>query len=261
VYLAHFGLRAAAFALTPDLAFSFPSRAQSEALDALLRAVDGGAASILLTGAAGTGKTLLCQRLLARLVRPAVCVPNPCLSPQALRSAIAPAGGPDLVVCVDQAQAMSPETFETLRQLTTAASGHDKRFQVVLFGRPELDRILAGPELPSPRERIEVRHELGGLTGAETQAYLAHRLLAAGHRDGALFAPEVAGAIHAYARGVPRVVNIIAHKSLLRAHARGEARVSPDQVRAAAADTPRMHAGRRLVARLRRSDWLPAAST
>lgn len=259
MYLAHFGLRAAAFALTPDTAFSYPSHAQSEALDALLQAVDRGAASILVTGAAGTGKTLLCQRFLARLSRPAVCLPSPCLSPQALRSAVAPAGGPGIVVCVDQAQAMSPETFEALQRLSGLEHGPGKRLQLVLFGRPDLDRTLASRDLPPLRDRIDVCLCLGGLSAAETEAYLAHRLLAAGHRGGPLFAPEVANAIHAYARGVPRVVNIIAHKSLLLAHAQGEGRVSRRHVRAAAADTPRMPATRRLLARLRRPGRLPAA--
>ena len=250
MYLAHFGLRAVPFALTPDPAFTFPSRSQGEALEALVRAIDSGVGFIEVTGEVGSGKTMLCQSLLSRLSRRAIYVPNPCLSPQALLSAIEPARASNLIVCLDQAQAMSSETLKTLERISNPSGSTTPGLQIVLFGRSELHRALARRELRSLRDRIAVRCRLGRLSGAETEAYLEHRLLAAGRLGGALFAAEVASAVHDYARGVPRLVNILAHKSLLLAAARGDARVTRRQVRAAAADTPRMSATRRLLARI-----------
>src|SRR5882762_1527004 len=105
MYRSHFGLATAPFALTPDTAFAFSSRAQREALDTLVLAADSGEGFIKITGEVGTGKTLLCRRFLAHAAGspaearnseaglPAVArsaeagyrtayIPNPCLSPR-----------------------------------------------------------------------------------------------------------------------------------------------------------------------------------
>jgi MSHA biogenesis protein MshM len=291
MYLTHFGLKAAPFALTPDTAFAFSSRAQREALDTLVLAVDGGEGFIKITGEVGTGKTLLCRRFLAHAASdglPSVAqsamegppceaapaarqgyrtayVPNPCLSPRTLLLAIArelkirivnvnsdgdvlqalnrallrlAARGSRVVVCLDEAQAMPVETLEALRLLSNLETEKRKLIQVVLFGQPELDRKLARHDLRQLRTRIAFHYELSALSGAETEVYLAHRLRVAGHQGRALFAADVAQAVHRHARGVPRLVNIIAHKSLLLAYGQGCERVTARQVRAAAKDTP-----------------------
>ena len=67
MYLEHFGLREFPFSITPDTAFAFRSRAQQRALSALLVAFQLGEGFVKVVGEVGTGKTLLCRRLLARL--------------------------------------------------------------------------------------------------------------------------------------------------------------------------------------------------
>src|SRR6267378_4788824 len=305
MYLTHFGLNAAPFALTPDTAFAFSSRAQREALDTLVLAVDGGEGFIKITGEVGTGKTLLCRRFLAHAAGsptearnseaglPAVArsaeagyrtayIPNPCLSPRTLLLAIArelkirvanvnsdgdilqalnravlrlAARGSRVVVCLDEAQAMPAETLESLRLLSNLETEKRKLVQVVLFGQPELDHKLARNDLRQLRTRIAFHYELSALSSAETEVYLAHRLRVAGNRGATLFPADVARAIHHHARGVPRLVNIIAHKSLLLAYGQGSARITLRQVRAAAKDTPQAH-GAGLLARLLRPRWL-----
>lgn len=276
MYLTHFGLNAAPFALTPDTAFAFSSRAQREALDTLVLAVDGGEGFIKITGEVGTGKTLLCRRFLAHAAGSAPAdaaagryrtayVPNPCLSPRSLLLAIArelkfrivsvnsdgeiletmnrsllrlAARGSRAVVCLDEAQAMPVETLEALRLLSNLETEKRKLIQVVLFGQPELDQKLARHDLRQLRTRISFHYQLSALSSAETQVYLEHRLRMAGHRGGAVFPKEVARAIHDYSRGVPRLVNIIAHKSLLLAYGQASMRVTLRHARAAAKDTP-----------------------
>jgi MSHA biogenesis protein MshM len=297
MYLTCFGLDAAPFALTPHTAFAFPSRAQREGLDALAQAIEGGEGFIQITGAVGTGKTLLCQRFLARTAgacdpsagSPAEArspsearsakegganegfrtayVPNPCLSPRALLLAIAhelkidaanvnsdsdlmqaldgallqlAAQGLRALICLDEAQAMPIETLEALQFFSNLETGKRQRVQVVLFGRPELDRKLARPQLRPLRAQINFQRELGVLAEAETEAYLAHRLRIAGYRSSGLFPADVAHALHHRACGVPRLVNLIAHKSLLLAQGQGSPRVTLHQVHAAANDTPRV---------------------
>jgi MSHA biogenesis protein MshM len=296
MYLTHFGLKAAPFALTPDTAFAFSSRAQREALDTLVLALDGGEGFIKITGEVGTGKTLLCRRFLARATSAGLpseaqsakegyrtaYVPNPCLSPRTLLLAIArelkirvvnvnsdsdilqtlnrallrlAARGSRVVVCLDEAQAMPVETLEALRLLSNLETEKRKLVQVILFGQPELDRKLARHDLRQLRTRIAFHYELSALSGAETEVYLAHRLRVAGHQGRALFPADVAQAVHRCARGVPRLVNIIAHKSLLLAYGQGCERVTARQVRAAAKDTPQAR-GAGLLARLMWPRWL-----
>jgi MSHA biogenesis protein MshM len=295
MYLTHFKLQAAPFALTPDTAFAFSSRAQREALDTLVLAVDGGEGFIKITGEVGTGKTLLCRRFLGHAAASqgagpkssaggyrTAYIPNPCLSPRTLLLAIArelkirivnvnsdseildalnrallrlAARGSRVVVCLDEAQAMPVETLEALRLLSNLETEKRKLVQVILFGQPELDHKLARHDLRQLRTRIAFHYELSALSAAETEVYLAHRLRVAGHRASALFPPDIARAVHDHARGVPRLINIIAHKSLLLAYGQGTARVTLRQVRAAAKDTPQAHTAG-LLARLLWPRWL-----
>jgi MSHA biogenesis protein MshM len=295
MYLTHFGLKAAPFALTPDTAFAFSSRAQREALDTLVLAVDSGEGFIKITGEVGTGKTLLCRRFLGHAAASqgagskssaggyrTAYIPNPCLSPRTLLLAIArelkiriinvnsdseildslnrallrlAARGSHVVVCLDEAQAMPVETLEALRLLSNLETEKRKLVQVILFGQPELDQKLARNDLRQLRTRIAFHYELSALSAAETEVYLAHRLRVAGHRGSALFPPEVARAVHDCARGVPRLINIIAHKSLLLAYGQGTPRATLRQVRAAAKDTPQAHTAG-LLARLLWPRWL-----
>lgn len=285
MYIEHFGLHSPPFALTPDTAFAYSSRAHQEALNTLLLAVDDGQGFIKITGEVGTGKTLACRRLLAALAErgpryETAYVPNPCVSPRTLLLAIAQelkieawltapelklltllnqrllsaaAAGRRVVVCLDEVQSMPEETLESLRLLSNLETEKSKLLQVVLFGQPELDQKLARRSLRQLASRITFQYTLKAMSIEETERYLAHRLRVAGRTDGGagIFAPAVARHLHLACHGVPRLLNIVAHKALLLAYGEGALRVTNAYVRAAAADTP-------YVEQLRsRSAWAP----
>lgn len=269
MYLEHFRLAARPFSITPDTAFAYSSRAQQEALNTLLLAIDDGQGFIKITGEVGTGKTLACRRFLAALaLRPDIetaYIPNPCLSPRTLLLAIAlelalplrndapehellaalnqhllrsAEAGKRVVVCLDEAQAMPFEALEALRLTSNLETEKRKLVQVVLFAQPELDDKLAQRQLRQLESRITFQYTLGALSGDETERYVTHRLRIAGHAGDALFPPAVAGLLHHVTRGVPRLINIVAHKALLLAYGAGSLRVESAHIRAAAADTP-----------------------
>jgi len=270
MYLDHFRLAAAPFSITPDTAFAYSSRAQQEALNTLLLAIDDGQGFIKITGEVGTGKTLACRRFLAALaMREAqietVYIPNPCLTPRTLLLQIglelglpvrqdapehellaalnahllkAAESGKRVVVCLDEAQAMPFDALEALRLTSNLETEKRKLIQVVLFAQPELDRKLDREDLRQLASRITFQYTLGALSADETERYITHRLRIAGHSGDALFQQGVARLLHKVTRGVPRLINIVAHKSLLLAYGTGALRVEPDHVRAAAADTP-----------------------
>ena len=276
-YLSYFGLREMPFGITPDTHFFFAGRASQEALNTLLVAIGNGEGFVKVTGEVGTGKTLLCRKLLASLQPRSVSayIPNPSFGPKSLLIALADELAlplePDLadiephrllravtralldaarqgkrvVLCMDESQSMSLETLEALRLLTNVETEKMKLLQVVLFGQPELDAKLASAAVRQLRQRIIFEHRLQGLGRDEVGAYVTHRLVVAGYSGAALVSDGALSVLHRASRGVPRLVNILLHKAMLLAYGEGARAVQASHVRAAIADTPSAIAERR----------------
>ena len=273
IYLQHFGLREAPFGITPDTSFYYACTSIQEALNTLLVAVTNGEGFIKITGEVGTGKTLLCRKLLATLDDrwATVYIPNPNLEPRTLLLALAEELGIKLdasldqhhllkalyrsllnfarqkkrvLVCLDETQAMPVESLETLRLLTNLETEKRKLLQVILFGQPELDKKLSDNAIRQLRQRITFQHHLGKMTLAETAHYLSHRMSIAGYLGDSVFAGPAVNAIYRASRGVPRLINILANKSLMLAYGEGMRRISVGHVRMAVEDTPAAYADR-----------------
>jgi MSHA biogenesis protein MshM len=265
-YLKHFGLRELPFGITPDTSYFFACASVREALNTLLIAVANGEGFIKITGEVGTGKTLLCRKFLSTLGPNWVSayIPNPNLEPRSLLYLLADelgAGGgrPEphrlekdlmqrlldiarqgkrMVLCMDETQAMPLATLETVRLLTNLETEKRKLMQVVLFGQPELDRKLASDSVRQLRQRITFQYTLKALTKSEVADYVAHRLTIAGYAGPAVFTGAALRSIHVSSRGIPRLVNILAHKALLVVYGEGGRVVDRRHVRAAVEDTP-----------------------
>jgi len=265
-YLKHFGLRELPFGITPDTSYFFACRSVREALNTLLIAVSNGEGFIKITGEVGTGKTLLCRKFLSTLGPSWVSayIPNPNLEPRGLLFALADElgvggeriephrlekdlmqrlldvarQGKRVVLCMDETQAMPLATLETVRLLTNLETEKRKLMQVVLFGQPELDRKLASDSVRQLRQRITFQYTLKALTRNEVADYVAHRVTIAGYSGSALFMNGALRAIHLASRGVPRLVNILAHKALLVVYGEGGRQVERSHVRCAVEDTP-----------------------
>ncbi|MGH8711185.1 MAG: ExeA family protein, partial [Burkholderiales bacterium] len=151
--------------------------------------------------------------------------------------------GKQVVICLDEAQTMPLESLEALRLLTNLETEKRKLVQVVLFGQPELDKRLAQPSVRQLRQRITFHYHLGALAKNELDHYLTHRLNVAGYRGNRLFTGSAVRLMHRLSGGIPRLVNILAHKTLLLVYGEGERQVLPRHVRAAAADTPSVKFG------------------
>jgi len=127
--------------------------------------------------------------------------------------------GKRVVVCMDETQAMPLGTLESVRLLTNLETEKRKLMQVVLFGQPELDRKLASESVRQLRQRITFQYRLKALARNEVSDYVAHRLTIAGYSGPALFTNSGLRSIQLASRGIPRLVNILAHKALLLVYA------------------------------------------
>lgn len=268
MYSRHFDLREPPFSITPDTSFFFAHSAHQEALNTLLVAVRSGEGFIKVTGEVGTGKTLLCRKFLSALAADrsfvTAYIPNPYLQPTTLLMAIADelrieydehvtqhqllkaltkflldsyATAKRVIVCLDEAQAMPVETLEALRLLSNLETEKRKLLQVVLFGQPELDTRLNDPAIRQLKQRIGFSCTLSPLSQAEVEYYIAHRLSIAGYRGGRLFAPSAIKTLYRHSRGIPRLVNILSHKSLMAAFGEGRHAIENRHVKLAVADT------------------------
>jgi MSHA biogenesis protein MshM len=266
MYETHFGFRHPPFGLTPDTRFYFSEGSHQEALNTLLVALRSGEGFLKITGEIGLGKTLLCRQLLNALGPGFVTayVPNPAVTPRGLLLTVAEelgcvpetAAGPEqllkgmnqqllanaqrglrTVLVIDEAQALSDDTLETIRLLTNLETETSKLLQVVLFGQPELDLRLNGLHLRQLRQRISFSYRLKPLTRDQFGAYVRHRLEVAGTPTPDLFSNEALRVLYRASRGIPRLVNILCHKALLAAFGPGHKGVGRGEAFDAVYDT------------------------
>jgi MSHA biogenesis protein MshM len=266
MYTAHFGLREPPFGITPDTSFFFGSPRSQEALNTLLVAARNGEGFIKITGEVGTGKTLLCRKFLATLGPEFVTayIPNPYLEPRTLMLALADeleialdkdvdqhrllksiqdrlmtlaACDKRVLLCLDEAQAIPVESLEALRLLTNLETEKRKLLQIVLFGQPELNRKLELQSIRQLAQRITFHYHLGPLSRDDLDYYLSHRLRVAGFGGARLFSRGAVAGLYRASGGVPRLVNILAHKAMMLSYGQGRQQVARTHVTLAARDT------------------------
>lgn len=269
MYLGHFSLREAPFSITPDTDFFYPHEGAQASLNMLLVALRSGEGFVKVVGELGCGKTVLCRQLLKTLQGECITayIPNPDMGPDDLLIALVQELGLELsppfnrhqvlgalhgcllahaqagrrvVVCIDEAQAIPVRTVESIRLLSNLETEKRKLLQLVLLGQPELDDKLALPEIRQLLQRITFSEYLGPMQPERVAPYLRHRLLVAAsdeHTDTEVF-EHAAAAIARCTGGVPRLVNVLAHKCLMLAFGEGTHRVTAAHVRLAARDTP-----------------------
>lgn len=275
MYQNHYGLRELPFTLTPNTSFYCDLHGHRSALDVLVTALETGEGFIKVVGEVGTGKTLLCRKLLNELPRKfvSVYIPNPYLSPDELREQIArelelesaaepnqqlltkaiqerllniSRQGKSVVIVLDEAQALPSDSLEALRLISNLETESRKLLHIVLFGQPELDERLARREHRQLRQRISFSYKLNAMSRHELARYVSHRLHVAGYSGQSIYSARTVQMLHQGSGGVPRLVNVLCHKAMLLCYGEGTYEIKPKHVRTAVADTDDAHLPSRL---------------
>lgn len=267
MYLKYFGLRSLPFESVSNATLYLDLPEQREAFNTVLFGLRSGEGFIKVVGEVGTGKTALCQHLLERIDENyiAVYLPNPALSPHDLLLAMSDELGvpapPDcgmhhltkniretlldikrnggrVAVFVDEAQTMPGATLEELRLLSNLESNLGRLIQVVLFGQPELDEKLSHYSLRQLQQRISFSAQLAPLDRDTCCDYIRRRLNASGGaRSESLFTPAAMERIHRSSGGIPRLINLLCHKSMIAAFSDRDFQVGRRHVARAVGDT------------------------
>ena len=262
-YNGFYGFSEKPFEVVPDPQFFYSSPSHLSVLTSVINGIESRENLMCVTGEVGTGKTTFVHFLLHCLeekVKTALIgypsntfedlVSNILLgldqmvvgeTKQALLNQLngylAEKMGEDktLVVIVDEAQNLPSEVME---ELGTFYEGGRwvSRLQIIFVGAPELEHKISTPRLRQFGREIGVRCQISPLTEEESKKYIDHRLKLVGSRNREVFTPEAISMIARYARGFPRVINILCDNAFMIGYGLSKTRVDEDIVRQAIKD-------------------------
>lgn len=272
MYLAHFNLNARPFPITPETRAFFIGPQQKLVCDALVHVLEHRDGIVKVIGDVGAGKTTLCRWLARSLPRERfkiIYLADPTLGADHLarvlcdelhidveragpeiaatlvrrRFASLAEAGRTVVLIVDEAQAVEPETLERIRLLSLPDPDGAPGARIVLFGLEELDQNLTLRELASVRDRISESFRLRRMGVSDVGDYLRDRLRNAGYEGPPVFSTNAIRAIARLSGGIPRRINIIADKAMLSAALAGKYGVRSSDIATAAREI-RLQRGR-----------------
>jgi general secretion pathway protein A len=265
MYEAFFGLKRRPFAATPDPQCFLASGTIQAALDEIVVCVEQGQGIAVVSAPAGTGKTLLCERLRSELgdrfesvllrhasfltrralLQTILCELNHSYrqqDEQELRLELSPAiralrpQREALVLICDEAHQLSEELLEELRILSDLAEHGRPLVRLVLVGQLRLEETLALSSLEALSQRIRAHVCLETMNRAGSLDYIDYRLTWAGGRTDEIFTTEALELVSRAADGVPRCINQLCDHALLLAYVAEQQPVPAEMIREALQD-------------------------
>ena len=268
IYLESFNLSSAPFSSTSDSRFYVESNTGESLFNLMISEINKDDRFVRIIGDAGAGKTILCRKLLHALRchksrYKVIHIPNPRLSEEGLYLALAQElkikttstrkklrkslianlskqqtkKHRNAIIVIDEGQTMPDDTLEALTELVDQSVDGRKLLRVALFSMP-LDKTQR--ELPAIRQlqdRISLEREIGLFDTEGVARYINTRLKKAGVLNQELYSKEAIELISKGSKGIPRLINLLAHKSLMNAYNAKLQQVQALQVRLAIAAT------------------------
>ncbi len=257
MYRSYYGLAKKPFQLTTDPKFLWLGEKHKEALATLKYGVIDQKGFLLVTGDVGTGKTTLINALLESIDEDTLVanITDPALNlveffnfvalsfniPQKFDSKIdfivyfrqflkkINSENRSVLLIIDEVHRLSKEVLEHIRLLSNIEHPEEKLINIFLVGQNEIHKTLALPECRALRQRISLVYQIETLSENETLAYIKHRLKVAG-TEKSIFTPDAVRGIYQFAKGYPRLINIICDHALLTGYARNLEKITPDVI-------------------------------
>jgi general secretion pathway protein A len=254
MYLDFFGFKEQPFNVTPDPKFLNYSESYQDALAYLLYGIRMRKGFVVLTGEIGVGKTTVIHALLDRLDdshRVSYLVHSNMSLKDMLRFVFRDFGleatgksksellltlqefliqldqkGGNAVLIVDEAQNLRSWQLEEIRLLSNIETAKRKLIQIILVGQPELLQMMNSSELQQFKQRVSLHFHLNVLSREETRAFIEHRLKVAGYEGREIFSNSAIQEIHNYSGGIPRLINAVCDRALIKACVSGQKRVN-----------------------------------
>ena len=257
MYLDHYNLNLKPFEMSPDPRFLWLGEKHKEALAALEYGIIESKGFLLLTGDAGTGKTVLINGLLksTRVKAIIATIPDPDLEildffnylseEFQMKKAFESKGSfliefkhflyevyqseGKVLLIIDESQRLNHELLEQIRILSNIELNDRKLINIFFVGQSEFKEILREERNAAIRERLAVSYHLEPLDRKEIESYIDHRLKIAGSTEN-LFTPDAMRDIFFFSRGLPRLINIICDYALLIGYSKELKQIDDDVI-------------------------------
>lgn len=266
MYLSYWKLREEPFRNGLDERFIYMTPQHREGVARLTYAAQQRKDGALLTGACGTGKSLVRKEFLSHLGSAGnfavALVENPLADPvsmmkdiheqlsgKVLASSFPGTGfrefaalladrrshGFHNLIVVEEAQLLErPDRLELFHLLMNAADSSGLSMLTMLFiGQEDIPRIFS--RSPGLLQRLAARWNIGPLTREQTRNYISHRLSIAGG-NGWIIDDGASDALHAFSGGIARLINNAADMALYLGMVENAVRVDSPIVERVAAD-------------------------
>lgn len=254
------------FDLRPEPRFLYMARSHLQVFSAMMSGVKEKKGIIVVTGEVGIGKTILIYALLkdfreeiktAFIFNPQLDFKNMLLtilhelgvplkeSEKDIRFLLIAfrkylnqsySRGEIVTVVIDEAQNSNVEVLESLCRLSDPDTPAAKSLQILLVGHPELGLMLNSEKLEAINRKVGVYAQIKPLTREEGSGYIKHRLQIAGRELSEVFTAGAVIKIWKYAKGIPRVMNLICDRALFIGHKKSRPIIDSKIVRQAIAD-------------------------
>lgn len=249
MYESFYGFKEKPFNLLPDPEYLYMSQGHVNAYTHLEYAIVENKGFVVITGEIGSGKTTLINYLLGEIGQniKVGLITNTNVSPTQFVKMICQefelkVEGMDkaevlglfygfllrqfaernrVALIIDEAQNLTAKTMEEIRMLSNLESEKQHLIQMILVGQPELKHKLQRRDLEQFAQRVTVHWHLDGLKREEVDGYIRYRLKIGGAENLDIFDKSAIEAVTKYARGIPRLINILCDTALVYGYADG----------------------------------------
>lgn len=246
MYKSFYSLNQNPFQLNANLDFFFDSTGHKRAKAYLRYGLVQGEGFVVVTGMAGTGKTMLVKELFQSLKQDNEIIIGVMVTSQVgaedtlrmlstvfklayeyddnkatllarLENFFKESGkkGKRVLLVVDEAQNLPKQSIEELRMLSNFEWEGKSILQIFLVGQEELGKRLYSPGMDQVKQRIVATHHLKSIEEDEIKQYILFRLSKAGWKNNPQFNEDVFPEIYRFTNGIPRRINTLCDRILL----------------------------------------------